>query len=196
MNAKLPSLAALGIALLTLSAPAPAERADRRQPVNIEADKVTVNEQQKKHVFEGRVVLTQGSLQIRGDQLTVTQDGEGFQKGVATSNDGLASFQQKRDGSGEMVTGQAKRIEYDGRTQKTFFYTNAYVVSGKDEVRGQYIEYDGFTGQYIVTNSGSTRASSGGGRVRAVIQPKTADTDPAPAQPAAEAPASEGTSQQ
>ena len=51
-----------------------AERADRTQPVNIEADKVTVDERKKIHLFEGKVVLTQGTLEIRGDTLTVTQD--------------------------------------------------------------------------------------------------------------------------
>lgn len=183
--------------LLTLPAgPALAERADRGKPVNIEADKVTVNEKQQRHVFEGRVVLTQGTLEIRGDQLTVTQDTDGFQTGVAISNDGRASFRQRRDGSGEYVTGQAKRIKYDGQTQKTYLYTNAEVISGKDQVRGQYIEYDGYTGQYIVTNSGSTQATTGGGRVRAVIQPKnpppandappTGEGAPAPEQPASD----------
>jgi len=165
-------------ALLSLAQPSLAERADRTKPVNIEANKVTVNEKQMRHVFEGNVVLTQGTLQIKGDQVVVTQDGEGFQKGVAIGQNRLATFRQKRDGTGEYVDGEAQRIEYDGKTQKTYLFNNAYVVSGKDEVRGQYIEYDGFTGQYIVTNSGSPRASSGGGRVRAVIQPKSNGTPP------------------
>jgi lipopolysaccharide export system protein LptA len=177
-------------ALLALTAHgALAERADRNKPVNIEANKATVDERKKIHIFEGNVVLTQGTLEIRGDRLTVTQDGEGFQTGVATSEDGLASFRQRRDGSGEYVTGQAQRIEYDGRTQKTFLHNRAHVVSGKDEVRGQFIEYDGYTGQYIVTNSGSPQASGGGGRVRAVIQPKTTlpPAEAAPAEPPAPA---------
>ncbi|QID18802.1 lipopolysaccharide transport periplasmic protein LptA [Nitrogeniibacter mangrovi] len=177
-----PRVPLLIVGLLGLLSPlAHAERADRGKPVNIEADKATVDERKKVHIFEGRVVLTQGTLQIKGDRLTVTQDGDGFQKGVATSEDGLASFRQRRDGSGEYVNGQAKRIEYDGRTQKTYLYTNAHVVSGKDEVRGQYIQYDGYTGQYVVTNSGSSQANSGGGRVRAVIQPKQPAADAAPA---------------
>lgn len=193
-----PLLLATGALLVALTQPAVAERADRSKPVNIEANKVTVNEKQMRHVFEGNVVLTQGTLQIKGDQLVVTQDGDGFQKGVATGQGRLATFRQKRDGSGDFVDGEAQRIEYDGKTQKTYLFENAYVVSGKDEVRGQYIEYDGFTGQYIVTNSGSTRASSGGGRVRAVIQPKNAGTEttPDPAAPASGAPAAEGAATQ
>ncbi|MBT0962690.1 lipopolysaccharide transport periplasmic protein LptA [Denitromonas iodatirespirans] len=150
-----------------------AERADRNKPVNIEADKVTVDERKKVHLFEGKVVLTQGTLEIRGDTLTVTQDDEGFQKGVATSQgDGLARFKQKRDGSGDYVHGRAERIEYDGRTQMTHLYVRAHVTSGKDEVQGEFIEYDGYTGQYVVTNS-SSKSANGSGRVRAVIQPKT-----------------------
>jgi lipopolysaccharide export system protein LptA len=194
MRPRLHSLFLASMLALNL-APALAERADRNQPVNIEANKATVDERKKVHIFEGNVVLTQGTLEIRGDQLTVTQDGDGFQKGVATSATGLASFKQRRDGSGEYVIGQAERIEYDGRTQKTYLYTRAHVQSGKDEVRGQFIEYDGYTGQYVVTNSGSPQANGGSGRVRAVIQPKStpspdAPPPPAPASPPPEAPAS------
>jgi len=183
------SLLLAGMLALTV-APAFAERADRNQPVNIEADKATVDERKKIHIFEGKVVLTQGTLEIRGDRLTVTQDGEGFQKGVATSNNGLAKFKQRRDGSGEYVNGEAQRIEYDGRTQKTYLYNRAHVLSGKDEVRGQFIEYDGYTGQYVVTNSGSPEANTGGGRVRAVIQPKTA-AEPPPSDKPPSAPAAD-----
>ena len=163
------------IGLLALSALAvQAEKADRNKPVNIESDKVTVDEPKKIHLFEGRVILTQGTLEIRGDTLTVTQDSAGFQKGVATSNNGLATFKQRLDGSGDYVRGEAERIEYDGRTQKTHLYDRAHVVSGTDEVRGQFIEYDGQTGQYVVTNSGSATADSGGKeRVRVIIKPKT-----------------------
>ncbi len=192
MRPRLPSLILAGTLALTITA-AFAEQADRSKPVNIEADKVTVDERKKTHVFEGSVVLTQGTLQIRGDRLVVTQDGDGFQKGVASSETGLASFRQRRDGSGEFVNGQARRIEYDGRTQKTYLHQRAHVVSGKDEVRGQFIEYDGYTGQYVVTNSGSTQATSGGGRVRAVIQPKNAGTDSPPPPSEPEQPASQDT---
>ena len=176
------SLRLLTFACMALTAlAAHAERADRSKPVNIEADKVTVDERKKVHLFEGRVVLTQGTLEIRGDTLIVTQDGDGFQKGIATRRNGLASFKQRRDGSGEYVTGEAERIEYDGRSQKTHLLVRAHVTSAQDEVRGQFIEYDGFTGQYIVTNSGSSNANTGGsGRVRAVIQPKSSAIPDAP----------------
>ena len=65
------SLIIAGLLALSLTS-AMAERADRTQPVNIEANKATVDERKKIHIFEGNVVLTQGTLEIRGDRLMVT----------------------------------------------------------------------------------------------------------------------------
>lgn len=166
--------------LLSLAAPALAERADRNQPVNIEANKVTVDDRNKVHVFEGNVILTQGTLTIRGDKVVVTQDVEGFQKGVATAGGGgLARFRQKREGKPDYVEGEAERIEYDSKADKTKLFVRAWVKSAGDEVRGQYIEYDGYTENYLV-NNGSTPTAAGtpGGRVTATIQPKNSGQGP------------------
>ena len=94
-----------------------AEKADRDQPVNIEADRLTVDDRNKVHIFEGNVILTQGTLTIRGDKLVVTQDAAGFQNGVATAaGKGLATFRQRRDGSAEYVEGEAERIDAVGES--------------------------------------------------------------------------------
>lgn len=54
------------------------ERADRDKPVNLEADQVTVDDNKQVATFIGNVVLTQGTLVIRGDRMVVQQDAEGF----------------------------------------------------------------------------------------------------------------------
>lgn len=163
--------------------PALAERADRNQPVNIEANKGTVDDRNKVHVFEGNVILTQGTLRILSDKLVVTQDAEGFQKGVATSGaGGLARFRQKREGKADFVEGEAERIEYESKSEKARLFNRAWVKSAGDEVHGQFIEYDGYTENYVVNNgSGPAASGAGGGRVSATIQPKSAQ----PAAPAA-----------
>jgi lipopolysaccharide export system protein LptA len=166
-------------------AAARAERADRDKPVNLEAGRVTIDDVKKVHVFEGNVVLTQGTLVIRAARLVVTQDAEGFQKGTATGGtDGLAHFRQKREGKDEYVNGEGERIEYDSRSEKAEIFNRAYVKSGVDEVRGHYIFYDGKTEQYLATAAPSTSQNSKEGRVTATIQPKKAKMD----SPAAEIP--------
>lgn len=160
-----------------------AEKADRGKPVNLEADKVTVDDRNKVHVYEGNVILTQGTLVIRAAKVVVTQDIEGFQRGVAYAPPGgLAKFRQKREGRDDYVDGEGERIEQDAKTEVTQFFNKAWVRSGQDEVRGEYIQYNGVTENYLVTNGPNATVvpgQQGGGRVRAVIMPKSSSSSPA-----------------
>lgn len=168
---------ALAALLLTvLCASAQAEKADREKPINIEADRVSLDDIAKVQVFEGNVILTQGTTQLRTSKLVVTQDADGFQKGVATGGaNGLARFRQKREGKDEYLEGEGERIVHDARDEKTEFFVRAWVRSGLDEVKGHFISYDALTEKYLVTNgAGETRSAVGApqARVRAIIQPK------------------------
>ncbi len=162
---------------------AQAEKADRNKPINLEADRLTVDDARKLHILEGNVQLSQGSLLIRCEKLVVSQDKEGFQKGVATGGTGgLARFRQKREGKDEYIDGEAERIVHDDKAGKTEFFLRAYVKSGNDEVRGQYIAYDGQTENYLVTSGpdGTSPTPGQPGRVHAVIQPKPRAENPLP----------------
>ncbi len=171
------------LALLALTTPpAHAEKADRGKPVNIEADRVTVDDKNKIHIFEGHVVLTQGTLTIRSDKLVVSQDAEGYQRGIATGGEGgLARFRQKREGKNEWVDGEGERIEHDARSELSQFFQRGRVKSGEDEVRGQYIQFNGVTETYLVTNGpNATTVPSQQSRVQVTIQPKKKDGAAAP----------------
>lgn len=163
--------------------PAYAEKADKDKPVNLEADRITVDDAKKVHILEGNVQLVRGTLVIRTAKLVVTQDAEGFQKGVAYGGtDGLAHFRQKREGKDEYVDGEAERIDHDAKNEKTELFGRAHVKSGVDEVSGQYISYDGRSENYVVSSgpNGTSAAAAGKqNRVHAVIQPKNADARPA-----------------
>lgn len=162
---------------LLIALPVLAASDDRNQPVNIEADKVTVNDRNKTHTFEGNVILTQGSLEIRGQRMVVIQGADGFQTGVATgSAEHPATFRQRRAGTGDIVQGAAERIEYDTRAERARLFNHARVSAGGDVVTGDFIEYDAMTERYFASN---TPEGEGGGRVRAVIQPRATDS-PAP----------------
>lgn len=163
--------------MATLAGPVLAERADREKPISLEADRINVDDVKKVQIYEGGVILRQGTLEIRTNRLVVTQDAEGFQKGVAHGGEGgLARFKQKREGKDEYIEGQGERIEHDARTEITEFFVRAWVRSGLDEVKGNYISYDGVNERYQVTSGvttdGKGPAKAEGGRVRAIIQPK------------------------
>ena len=162
-----------------LAAPAQAERADRTKPINLESDRMHVDDAQKLSVFEGKVVMTQGTLRIQADKVTVRQDKDGSQYGSASGNP--ASFRQKRDGANEYIEGEADRIEYNGKLDKVEFFNRARLKRDPaDEVRGNYISYDSRTEYFSVTGGAGPAASgSPGDRVRAVIQPRNTGDDAA-----------------
>jgi lipopolysaccharide export system protein LptA len=173
---------ALCAGALAVSGTAHAERADREKPINIESDRVTVDDIKQLSVFEGKVVLTQGTMVIRGDRMEVRQDKEGFKLGTVWGD--LAYFKQKREGLDENVEGWGERIEYDSRADKVQLFKRAAMKRGGDDVAGDYISYDATTEFFQVIGGGAKTATANNpeGRVRAVIQPK-AKVKP-PAQPA------------
>ena len=175
---RLAAVTALAVAL-GASLPAGAERADRDKPVNLEADRVDLDDAKKEAVFVGNVTLTQGTLTIKADKIIVKQDAEGFQYGIAYGNP--AHFRQKRENYDEYIDGFSERLEYDGKADKVQMFTNARIQHGGDEVRGDYISYNALTEFFQVIGGGkSSPAGNPPGRVRATIQPK-----PKPGAPAA-----------
>ena len=180
------------LAALFLAGPVLAERADRDKPVNIESDRMAADDARKTATFEGRVVLTQGTMAIRADRIVVRQDNDGFQTGSAVGATGgsLATFRQKRDGVNEYIEAEAERIEYDGKADRIEFFNRARLRRGDgDDVCGNYISYDSRT-EFFTVNSGKTPAGATGGRVRAIIMPRNATPGEAkpPAKPATPCP--------
>ena len=129
----------------------------------------------KQHeLFEGRVVLTQGTRAARGPHRRAPGQRR-VPAGIAIG--APATFRQKRDGAtsgsrakrcASSTTSEAERVE---------LFDKARVTRDKDEVRGNYISYDSRGEVYRVQGAKELQAAPAtrDGRVRAVIQPKKKD---------------------
>lgn len=148
-----------------------AEKGDREKPIKIAAANCVMNQKTQSSVCTNDVVLTQGTLTIRGDRLTVRQDEAGNQ--FVAGNGSPVRFRQKMDGAGnEWVDAEAQRFDYDGRKGELKLMDKAWVKRGEDQIHSDLITYD--------LNNEAYQAQSkpeGGGRVNIVITPKKA---PAP----------------
>jgi len=165
-------LALLATSLL-LTLPVHAERADRNKPMLLEANRASIDDAKKIQILEGDVVITKGTLMLKADRVIVSEDKYGFQKGTAfAGKGGLARFRQKREGKDEYVEGEAERIEYNTNSEIAELFHQAWVKSGDDQVRGDYIWYDAVSEKYLVTAGETRNANNPPTRVRAVIQPK------------------------
>jgi lipopolysaccharide export system protein LptA len=160
----LPWLLLLGVAA------AHAEQADSTKPIEIEANRMSADDARRMNVFEGNVVVTRGTLNIRAERIVVRQDAEGNQYATATGNP--VRFRQRQDPKppekeGVWLEGEAKRVELDERSGKIELFEEARVNRGGDEVKGNYILVDQRSDFFTVTPG-----RGGDGRVRATIRPK------------------------
>ncbi len=166
--------------LLPWSGASLAEESDREQPIELEADTVSVNDAKKISTYTGNVILNQGTLQIKADKMIVREDQDGFQHSTCFGTPNTpTTFKQKRTGKNEWMQGSGQRIEYNARMDKVQLYTNAWVKRGEDVVTGDYISYDA-NAEYAEV-IGGTKANPNGtanSRVKAIIQPKNKTTPP------------------
>lgn len=186
----LSAISALVLGAICLG-PVRAENADRNKPMNAEADALRYDDLKQTSVFTGNVVITKGSTIIRGAQVDVRQDPEGYQQAVVVSAPGkLAFYRKKREGVDEFIEGEGNRIEYDSRLDVVKFLGNAVLRRYKgavlaDETTGSQINYDNTTDVFTVDGGAQNRtALNPSGRVRALLSPRiAASAAPAPAQP-------------
>ena len=171
----------LSLLLVALAGPAAAEKADKQKPMNVEADSLRYDDLKQTSVFTGRVVLTKGTIVIRGARVDVRQDPEGFQFGVVTAEAGkLAFYRQKREGVDEYIEGEGETIEYDGKADRVKFIRRAEMrrfqgATLSDDIVGSLITYDNTTDVFNV--DGGPPGSVGGPianntRIRAVLSPR------------------------
>lgn len=176
MNLRLAPL----LAVLLVSLPALAERADRDKPMHLEANRISIDDAKKIQILEGDVVITKGTLVLKADRIVVTEDQYGFQKGTAFGGKGgLARFRQKREGRDDFMEGEAERIEYNSNSEVAELFHRAWVKSGEDQIRGDYIWYDAISEKYVVTAGDTRDPKAPPARVRAIIQPKNSGGQPA-----------------
>ena len=179
------SLAFAAAAIAALPGVAVAEKADRDKPTNVEANQMFYDEAKMINTFVGNVVLTRGTLVMHAEKLIVKQDAAGNQFATMyAAPGGITKFRQKRDGGKDLwIEGYAAdRIEYDSKTEIAKLFKSARVKmldSGRvtDEVEGEFIQYDARAEFYTVNNSATGDSKPGGGRVKAVIQPRTKGGD-------------------
>ena len=164
--------------LLTVSAPAVAEKADRLKPTNIEAKRGTIDEANKVRTMEGDVILVQGTMRITAEKMVVKEDATGNISAQAFGpSAGQITFRQKREGFSDFVDGVADRAEFDDKASTLKLFGRARLTSAGDVAEGEYIYFNTATEVYAIRNSaaddkpGAVQADTSG-RVKITIQPR------------------------
>jgi lipopolysaccharide export system protein LptA len=163
-----------------------AEKADRSKSMVIEADKPgSLDYQRQVLVFNGNVVISQGSMVLRAERVEMREMPDGYRAASAIGNPGKpASWRQRRDGSDETVEGTADRIEFDGRADTLRFVGHGAVRRLRagtvaDEITGGNIVWDN-TSEVFKVEGGAASPVNPTGRVRAVLSPRVDEAASSP----------------
>ena len=164
------NLIPLGAALfLALPGLLLALESDSQQPTYIEADRVEIDDAKGISIYRGNVILTQGTIHLASDILTVYNAEGETERYVADGEP--ARYKQTMDESQKELVATALKIEYQLARQIVTLTKDAHVTQNDDEFHGDRIVYNMRTTQVQASSAPNT-----GGRVRMVIQPR--DTTP------------------
>jgi len=144
---------------------------DRDQPINIEADRATLNEKTGNSVYEGNVYLQQGTLVLQGSKMTVQLSDNTIDTLVLTGDP--ATYRQRPDGKESDQHAEAGRIEYYAKEDRIILLENARVwQSGDEELRSDRIVFD------LKSNTVNAGSDKPGDRVRITLQPGSKQNKP------------------
>ena len=149
---------------------------DSQQPIRLQADSAELDDKQGVAVYRGAVVITQGTLKITGDQVTITQDANGDVE-VFTSVGNPAYYEQQPAANKEIVKAYGKTIQYFAPTERIVLIDQAKVIQEGNTFQGEKIVYDT---QRQIVNAGRANGSSVTSprpRIDMVIQPKKKSTE-------------------
>jgi lipopolysaccharide export system protein LptA len=173
--------------------PAWAEKADRDQPLHIEADAMRHDEGKLLTIFTGQVVAKKGSMLLRAARLEVQQDKDGQQVAhLWAAPRERVFFRQKREGVDEFTEGEGEMAIYDSQADVLTLMRRAElrILRGTelaDQVNGQKIVFNNTTEVMTVDGSPKSNPSAGNSaaelreqRVRAVLTPRKTSTGSGP----------------
>src|SRR5690554_4818076 len=140
---------------------------DFEQEVVINSDRAQLDRKSGQVIYSGDVVLTQGTLRIESDTLTVIRKDDLLEKAIAEGKQ--AHYQQQIQADDPLTRADANRIEYFAAEQRAVLIGNAKLRQANNQLTGERVVYD-MTTEVVTAGSSEDGKPS---RIKVVIQPQT-----------------------
>lgn len=129
---------------------------DAQQPIRLLADKATYSERTGVTSYSGNVTITQGTLKLAADNITVNlSNSRSINSAVATGRP--ATMQQVVTKEKGLAKGQANRINYNAQNGIVTLTGNAKLTQNGASFSGNEIRYSLKLGDVEATSGGSQR---------------------------------------
>jgi len=138
-----------------------ARESDFTQPIFINADRTEYDEKTGVQVWSGNVEMSQGTMEIKADRITITLRDNKLSRIQGTGSP--IQFQQENE-AGELVSGNANSIDYNADTNNLILSGSATLTQPGQRLQSARIVFD-INKQKVSAEGGNN------GRVSIQIQP-------------------------
>ena len=127
---------------------------DKKQPIEIEAQSVVVDETTGFNEFSGNVEVRQGSLLLLAELIQVQTNNEEVVSMIAKGSlEKPAKYIQSQENQARFIEATATLITYDVDKGMIFLVGNARLVQGFDSFSGDTLNYDINNDKVVVKGS-------------------------------------------
>lgn len=146
------------------SSPIWALSSDKQKPIEVEADSFNLDDAKKITVYSGNVIMTQGSMEIMADNVTIYDARGTTDKIIAIGKP--VKFKQQPDDNQGLIRGEAKRFEYLVSKNTLVLINKATLWQSGNTFSSDRITYDS---KHSIVKAGDKK--SGSKRVKITLQP-------------------------
>ncbi len=139
-------------------------KTDIEKPVHINADSVLFNKAKGYALYEGNVIIAQGTLEIKASRIEISAPNNEISR--ITAQGKPVSFKQKMD-DGKIAKGQANKVIYRIKEKQLSLDGNAIMSQNSDKFSSNHIEYSIKTGELKAGN----KKNKGKSRVNVIFYP-------------------------
>lgn len=140
-------------------------QSDADQPITIDSNSATYDENKGISIYYGNVISVQGSLNVNSSKLVAYIRNGDVDKLIWTGKP--ARFKQKPEGNKEQINGKALTLEYYPDKALFVLKKNAVVTQGTNTYKSDLINYDT---RNSVVKAGQRNTDAN--RVRVILKPK------------------------
>jgi lipopolysaccharide export system protein LptA len=168
-------IAAVFVALMSLSHQALALPEDRDKPITGKASKQTLNANTGQTTLTGNVQIRQGNLTILADEVTLETDPitNDLRYMIATGNP--VRFSDLPNADEALVEISGRQIEFFPMDNQVITLGKAVIVQGGNRASGERIKYDTVTGIMTIESEIIVNETPDGEQAEFIIQPGTVD---------------------
>lgn len=166
-----------GLFVLCSAASAYALPDDWQQEMVILSDHAELDRKAGVVIYEGNVILTQGTLRIESERLLIIRTDSTLEKAVAEGTAKKpARYQQQINPGKPLTKAHGQRIDYFARQREVNIQGNAQLQQDGNLFSGERILYD-MTKETVSASGGTSTSGQTGGngekqRIKVVIQPQ------------------------